>query len=343
MRLRRSDLSRPGISRRRRGRGFSYSFQGKPVTDPDTLARIRALAVPPAWSEVWISPDERGHIQAIGIDAAGRRQYRYHDQWRAQRDRRKFAHLADLAAALPRLRAAVTEDLSGRGLTRRRVLAAAVRLLDRTAVRVGGEQYAVDDPDLGEATFGVATIRRDHVKVRGDEIMMSFPAKGGIETMITVEDAAVATVIRNLLRRDEPGEELLAYREGREWRDVRSDDVNDYLREISGAEITAKDFRTWHGTVAALVSLCAAGRCRTVTARRKAVTAAMREAADLLGNTPAVARASYVDPRLVDAYGAGALPSLKGLDRTAEQPAGAAFADAELWAQAEKTVIDILT
>lgn len=298
MRLRRSDLSQPGISRRRRGRGFSYTLRDKPVRDPDTLERIRALAVPPAWTEVWISPDERGHIQAIGVDAAGRRQYRY--QWRAQRDRRKFAHLADLAAALPRLRDTVAEDLSGRGLTRRRVLAAAVRLLDRTAVRVGGEQYAVDD-------------------------------------------AEVAAVVRSLLRRTDAGEELLAYREGKAWRDVRSDDVNDYLREVAGAEVTAKDFRTWHGTVAALVSLCAAGRCRTVTAHRKAVATAMREAAGVLGDTPAVARASYVDPRLIDAFGARGFPTLKGLVGTAEDPADAAFADAEVWAQAEKLAIDILT
>ncbi|MEV4410351.1 DNA topoisomerase IB [Catellatospora sp. NPDC049609] len=341
MRLRRSDLSRPGITRRRRGSGFSYSYEGDRVTDRATLARIAALAVPPAWQEVWISPDERGHIQAVGVDAAGRRQYRYHDQWRAQRDRKKFAHLADLAAALPRLRAQVEQDLSGRGLSRRRVLAAAVRLLDRTAVRVGGEQYAVDDPDLGEATFGLATIRRDHVKVRGDELTMSFPAKGGVEATVSVEDGAVAAVVRALLRRADPGEELFAYREGRAWRDVKSGDVNDYLSEISGADVTAKDFRTWHGTVAALVSLCAAGRCATATGRRRAVADAMRAASQLLGNTPAVARASYVDPRVVDVFGAGTLAPPEGMD--ADTDVETAFADAALWQRAEQTAMDVLS
>ncbi|MDI1460679.1 DNA topoisomerase IB [Catellatospora sp. KI3] len=343
MRLRRSDLSKPGISRRRRGKGFSYTLGGEPVTDRAVLDRIAGLAVPPAWNDVWVCPDERGHIQATGTDAAGRKQYRYHDLWRAKRDRQKFGRLDEMARALPKMRAAVARDLGGRGLSRSRVLAAAVRLLDRAAVRVGSEQYAVDDPDLGEATFGLATIRREHVRVRGSRLTLSFPAKGGIEAAVTVDDDALAGVVRALLRRKDPSEELLAYRTGQEWHDVKSGDVNDYLREISGAEITAKDFRTWHGTVAALVSLCAAGACGSATARNKAVAAAMRDASQVLGNTPAVAKASYVDPRLVDEFHGGSLAPLDGLSSADGDAVAAAFADERLWRRAEKAAMRVLS
>jgi DNA topoisomerase I len=339
MRLRRSDLSRPGIERRRRGRGFSYHFQGKPVSPADRK-RIEALVIPPAWTDVWISPGERGHIQAIGTDAAGRRQYRYHDDWRARRDREKFAHLHALARVLPKLRRTIRTDLTGRGLTRSRVLAAAARLLDRGAIRVGGEAYAVDDPDLGEATFGLATIRRDHVQVRKDTVALSFPGKGGAETEVDIEDPELAPVIRALLKRNDANEELLGYRVGSEWRDVHSSDINDYLREISGADITAKDFRTWHGTVAATVSLCLAGECTSPTARKRAVARAMREASQILGNTPAVARSSYVDPRLVDAFSAGDLPPLPAVDP--ENGAADVFADPRVWQRAEKITIAAL-
>ena len=338
MRLRRSDLSQPGISRRRRGRGFSNAYQGKPVSSADR-DRIAALAIPPAWTDVWISPDERGHIQAIGIDAAGRKQYRYHDQWRTRRDREKFAHMAAMAAVLPKVRRRVAADLRGRTLDRSRVLAASVRLLDRAAIRVGSEAYAVDDPDLGEATFGVATILRDHVKVSGSVVSLCFPAKGGAQAQADVDDAELASVIRTLLRRRDGNGELFGFREGREWRDVRSGDINDYIREISGADITAKDFRTWHGTVAAALSLCLAGECTTKTARKRAVAQAMREAAGVLGNTPAVARASYVDPRLLDVFEAG---GLSGPALGASADSSAAFADPRLWRQAERMTIDAL-
>jgi DNA topoisomerase I len=316
-------------------------YEGKPISAEDR-DRIAALAIPPAWTDVWISPDERGHIQAVGVDAAGRKQYRYHDQWRAQRDRRKFAHMADMADALPRLRRRVAADLASRGLNRRRVLAAAVRLLDRAAIRAGGEAYAVDDPDLGEATFGVATVRRDHVSVRGTVISLRFPAKGGLDAEIDVVDGQLAPVIRGLLRRNDANEELFGYRVGREWRDVRSSDVNDYLGEITGADITAKDFRTWHGTVAAALSLCLAGDCTSRTARKRAVAQAMREAAGILGNTPAVARASYVDPRLVDVFNVGGLTDPGTGPPPAGVDASAMFADAKLWRQAERITIEAL-
>jgi DNA topoisomerase I len=338
MRLRRSDLRKPGIERRRRGKGFSYTFQGKPVSAADR-DRIAALVLPPAWTDVWICPDERGHIQAVGMDAAGRKQYRYHDQWRVNRDRQKFARMADMAAVLPKLRRTVETDLNKSGLTKTRVLAAAARLLDRAAIRIGGEAYAVDDPDLGEATFGLATMRRDHVSVRTTVVTLCFPGKGGTTVETAVDDGQLVSVIRALLRRSDTSERLLAYRNGRQWREVHGSDINDYLREASGADITAKDFRTWHGTVAAAVSLCAAGECSSRTARKRAVAQAMRDAAGILGNTPAVARASYVDPRLVDAFVAGDLDTRADLSANSE----AAYADPALWRRAERITMEVLS
>jgi DNA topoisomerase I len=338
VRLRRSDLSKPGITRRRRGKGFEYRQDGDRVTDPATLERITALVTPPAWKDVWICADPRGHIQAVGVDAAGRRQYRYHDQWRAQRDRRKFEHMLEVAEALPSTRERVTRHLTGHGLTRQRVLAATARLLDTAAIRVGGEAYAVDDPLLGEATFGLATLRRDHVSARGDVVRLSFAAKGGVEAATEVTDEDLAAVVKQLLKRDDPGEELFAYHVDGQWRDVRSADINDYLREVSGIELTAKDFRTWHGTVAAALSLALAPPATSRTARQRAVAAAMREASELLGNTPAVARKSYVDPRIVDLYQGGTTVPDPGMDEVA-----AVFADRDAWTGAEKAVIQLLT
>ena len=309
MRLRRADPSGPGYTRRRRGKGFSYADQhGRPLTDPDELGRIRALAIPPAWRDVWICPDPRGHIQAVGTDAAGRRQYRYHNLWRVKRDRDKFDHVLDVAERLPALRERVHDDLSaGRGPTRPRVLATAVRLLDLGVFRVGGEAYA-NEEGPGEASYGLATLRRDHVTLRGSAMEFRYPAKGGVERAVRVVDPQIAPVVRALLRRPDDHPELLAYRAGRTtWRDVRSADINAYLREVTACEISAKDFRTWHATVLAAVELAGprASAARSPTARKRAVGAAMREVAEYLGNTPAVARASYVDPRVVDLYDAG--------------------------------------
>lgn len=340
MRLRRSDLSKPGIVRRRRGRGFSYTLDGKSIGRADR-ERIAALVIPPAWTDVWICSDERGHIQAVGTDAAGRRQYRYHDEWRQRRDREKFDHVAETAAVLPKLRRAVEADLSGRGLTRRRVLAAAARILDRAAIRIGGEAYAVDDPDVGEATFGLATIRRDHVRVRKSTVALCFPAKGGLEAELQIDDPALAAVVRALLRRPDGNEELLGFYEKRAWHDVRSSDINDYLREISGIAMTAKDFRTWHGTVAATVSLMRADGRTSATARKRAVAQAMRDAAGILGNTPAVARSAYVHPRVVDVFVNGDLPSLNGA-APADAEAAEVYADPKAWRVAEKTTIEVL-
>jgi len=336
-RLRRSDTRAEGITRRRRGKGFSYFHHGKPVTDADTLERIRALVIPPAWRQVWICLDPQGHLQATGVDDAGRRQYRYHDQWRIRRDAAKFSHMLEVAEALPRLRKRVAAGLAQRGLNRERVLAAAARLLDSAVIRTGGEGYANDDPVLGEATFGLATLRRSHVSVTGDAIILCFQAKGGTETEIAVRDRPLAGLVRRLLGRDDPNPELLGFREGGQWRDVRTQDVNDYLREASGIQLTAKDFRTWHGTVAAAVSLAHTGSVPTKTGARKAVTQAMRDAAELLGNTAAVARKSYVDPRVIDAYVQGETIAWPN----GQDPA-ATFSDRALWAKAERATLALL-
>ncbi|MGW3605504.1 DNA topoisomerase IB [Micromonospora sp. NPDC005161] len=299
MRLRRSDPGRPGYGRRRRGKGWHFVDPGgAPVRDPDQLARLRELVIPPAWEDVWISPYPNGHIQAIGIDAAGRKQYLYHPLWREKQDEAKFDHMLEVARRLPVLRERVGHDLGGRGLGRDRVLATVARLLDMGMFRVGSDQYAAGD----EPTFGVSTLRPEHARSRGGCVVFEFPAKGGIEQVRRIEDPELCQVLTDLRRRRRQADRLFGYWDGREWRDVRSDEVNGYLRDASGGEMTAKDFRTWHATVLAATELATAGPGRSMTARRKAVVAVMREVAELLGNTPTVARTSYVDPRVVDLY-----------------------------------------
>lgn len=347
MRLRRADPNSPGYGRRRRGRGFSYTDQqGRPLTDPAERDRIHALAIPPAWRDVWICPDPRGHIQAVGTDQAGRRQYRYHDVWRAKRDEAKFDHVLDVAERLPALRARVHEDLGKRGLCRDRVLATAVRLLDQAVFRIGGQAYATEESGSGEATYGLATLRREHVTLRGSAMEFRYPAKGGVERAQRLVDAQVAPVVRALLRRSDPSPELLAYRQRPRgpWRDVRSDDVNNYLKEVAAIQVSAKDFRTWHATVLGALSLAspqsrAAG---SVSARRRAVSRAIREVAEYLGNTPAVAKASYVDPRIVDLYHAGTTVGARLGDKV--RPEGAVTAGESLAErdEAERAVLDLL-
>ncbi|HEX6498088.1 MAG TPA: DNA topoisomerase IB [Micromonosporaceae bacterium] len=307
MRLRRSRTGRPGYTRVRRGRGFSYRDQtGAPLTDEAELTRIASLVIPPAWKDVWICPDPRGHIQAMGTDAAGRRQYLYHSEWRRQRDEAKFDHVLEVAPHLPELRRTVEDDLAGRGLNRRRVLATVTRLIDLGLFRVGSEQYASgDDP-----SYGVATLLREHVEFQRGRVVFRYRAKGGIDQVRVVDDPAAAAVLRSLRRRD--GDRLFVYRAGQQWREVRSDDVNEYLREASGVEMTAKDFRTWHATVLAAVLLAEAGPRGSDRARRKVVTEVMRGVAEQLGNTPAVAKSSYVDPRVVELYEQGVTVPLPG-------------------------------
>jgi DNA topoisomerase-1 len=299
VRLRRSDPGRPGYGRHRRGKGWLFlDQQGGPVRDPDELARLRDLVIPPAWQDVWISPYPNGHIQATGIDAAGRKQYLYHPQWRRKRDEAKFDHVLEVARRLPVLRERVDGHLGGRGLNRDRVLATVARLLDMGMFRIGSDQYAVGD----DATFGVATLRPEHARRRGGCVVFEFPAKGGIEQVRRIDDAQLCRVLTDLRRRRRRAERLFGYWDGRDWRDVRSDEVNEYLRDASGGEMTAKDFRTWHATVTAAIELASVGSQRSATARKRAVAAVMRDVAELLGNTPTVARASYVDPRVVDLY-----------------------------------------
>ncbi|MEG3633725.1 DNA topoisomerase IB [Micromonospora palythoicola] len=309
MRLRRSDPGRPGYRRHRRGRGWSFlDPRGEPVRDPDDLARLRALVIPPAWRDVWISPYPNGHIQAIGVDAAGRKQYLYHPLWRQRQDEAKFDHVLEVAGRLPLLRERVDHDLTVRGLRRERVLATVTRLLDMGAFRVGSDQYAAgEDP-----TFGVATLRPEHARLRQGCVLFEFPAKGGIEQVRLISDPQLCRVLTDLRRRRRAADRLFGYWDGRQWRDVRADEVNDYLREASGGEMTAKDFRTWHATVRAATELAALAGARSVTARRRAVAGVMRQVAELLGNTPTVARASYVDPRVVDLFHDGVVAPVTG-------------------------------
>ncbi|MGE0068257.1 MAG: DNA topoisomerase IB, partial [Solirubrobacterales bacterium] len=250
-RLRRSDCRREGIARRRSGRGFSYrDANGERVADEETLERIRELAIPPAWKEVWVCPDPFGHLQATGIDAAGRKQYLYHERWQQRRAQRKFETVREFAAALPRLRRAVTADLRRQGMPRERALACAVRLLDLGFFRVGGEVYAEENE-----SFGLATVRREHVSVSKGEVVFDFPAKSGQRRVQSIRDPAAVRAIETMRRRRGGPEDLLAWRQGHEWRDVRSADVNAYIQAKIGEGFSAKDFRTWHGTVLAAVEL----------------------------------------------------------------------------------------
>jgi DNA topoisomerase IB len=303
-RLRRADCSGPGIARVRKGRGFAYLDEdGERIEDPEVLARVRALGIPPAWRDVWICPYPNGHLQATGTDAAGRKQYLYHEDWRRRRDQEKFDEMVEFARALPALREHVAADLEGGdGLTRERVLACAIRLLDRGFFRIGTEDYAVQND-----TYGLATMRKEHVSIEnGATMVFDYPAKSGKRRIQAVVDPVAADIVATLKRRRGGGEELLAFKEGRSWRDVRSGDINAYLKESTGADFSAKDFRTWNASVLAAMALAVSGEVAgTKTGRKRAITRAINEVAHYLGNTPAVCRASYIDPRVFDAYRAG--------------------------------------
>lgn len=291
---------RPGWSRRRRGRGFSYhQADGSLITDGSARERIDALAIPPAWGAVWICPLADGHIQATGRDEAGRKQYIYHAAWRDARDAAKFRGLVDFGNALPSIRRRVRSDLRAAPLTRRRVTAAVVRLMDETLVRVGNAKYA-----RGNGTYGVTTLRTKHVRLRGGDIRLAFDAKGGERRTLRLHDPEVAEVIRS--SKEAPGYELFHYDAGGGVvRTVTSDDVNAYLRDLTGADVTAKDFRTSGGTTLAASGLDAfleGGDVGSVDDREHGLSAAIERAAEALGNTPAVCRASYVHPALVASW-----------------------------------------
>jgi DNA topoisomerase-1 len=299
MRLRRSDGSGPGIHRVRRGRGFSYTDEdGEPVTQPETLKRVRELVIPPAWRDVWICPHPNGHIQAMGTDDAGRRQYLYHADWRTARDAEKFDRVLDLAVRLPRVRERVAEDLCAPGLGCDRVLAGALRILDRGVFRSGGEEYAEENDSRG-----VSTLLRQHVRLRAGELRFRFPAKGGIERVAVIRDAELAPLIAALRRGRADDERLFAYRNGSgERHEVTAREINLRFKELAGAEFTVKDMRTWTATVLAATEFAALDPPRSKTAGKRAEAEVMRAVAEQLGNTPAVARRSYVDPRVCRAY-----------------------------------------
>jgi DNA topoisomerase-1 len=302
-RLRRVDCSTPGIARRRRGRGFEYLDEdGRRIEDPEVTQRIRELAIPPAWKDVWICPYPMGHIQATGTDAAGRKQYRYHDRWREREDRRKFDEMVDFAGALPRLRRRVAKDLRREGLPRERVLGCAVRMLDVGFFRIGSEGYAEDNE-----SYGLATIRKDHVTIYDGSLRFDYAAKGGKQRVQRIFDPDVVHVVSALKRRRGGGEELLAYKVGRRWTDLKSTDVNEYVKRAAGADYSAKDFRTWHATVLAAVGLAVSAEVASESkaARKRAVKRAIEDVAYHLGNTPTVARASYIDPRVFDRFDSG--------------------------------------
>ncbi len=319
-RLRRSSCSAPGIARRKRGRGHEYlDPAGERIDDPEALERIGALAIPPAWREVWICMDPRGHLQATGFDAAGRKQYLYHEAWRAHRDRQKFDSMISFGRALAKLRRRVARDLRTpptrsrqsadaleQRLSRERVLACAVRLLDVGFFRIGSEDYAERNE-----SYGLTTMLRKHVTVDGDELIFDFPAKSGQRRVQAIADADALAVVSELKRR-RSGAQLLAYRDDGRWSELDADEVNDYLKRHAGA-FSAKDFRTWNATVLAAVALAvrdgeaqSSKPRRTHASRERDVKAAIKTVAAYLGNTPAVCRSSYVDPRVIDRYQAGA-------------------------------------
>jgi DNA topoisomerase-1 len=274
--------------------------RGIAVKDPATIERVDALAIPPAWDDVWIAPHPNSHIQATGVDEAGRRQYIYHSFWREKKDKAKFDRALQLSEALPNARRKVTSDLRGEGPTRSRVLAGAFRMLDTGALRVGSERYAQTN-----GSHGLSTLLCAHAKVSGTTITLKFPAKSGQEWSSEITDVDLAALLASLKRRG-PTARLLAYRDDDgEWHPVSAEEINAYLRERTGGEFTAKDFRTLRGTVAAALSLAKHGPERTRSKRNRALAQAMRDAAAVLGNTPSIAKKSYVDPRVVDKYRRG--------------------------------------
>ncbi len=298
VRLRRVSASMPGWSRVRHGRGFRYLDESGQVLETVDIDRCKRLVIPPAWTEVWICPVENGHLQAVGTDDAGRRQYLYHPEWRARRDAEKFTHMEAFARSLIRHRTATRRDLGGE-MDLVTVSAAAFSLLDLGMFRIGSDRYTDE-----YGSYGLTTIEKEHVTRNGRGLTFSYTAKSGQEVDVTVRDDRVGAVLDTLLRRRGGGHRMLAYKHGRHWRDLTAEDVNAYVKERLGGAFSAKDFRTWRGTVIAAHALSKSDSS-TKTARKRSVAAAMREVSDHLGNTPTVARSSYVDPRVVDLFDDG--------------------------------------
>ncbi len=316
--LTRADPRSPGITRIRTKDGFRYyGPSGADVTDATTLQRLRSLAIPPAWRDVWISPDPAGHIQATGVDSRGRTQYRYHELWRQQRDALKFDHMLRFAGSLPALRAAVQRDLSRRVMSRDHVSAAAVRLIDLGLFRIGGERYAELDHH-----YGVTTLEKQDVRVGRDGVTFDYVAKEGKRRAIAIHDRAVLPTVRSLANSDTGLDTLLSWQADGGWRRLHSYDVSAYIADNAGGHFTAKEFRTWNATVLMALLLASAEPAATQRGAERVITASIRGVADLLGDTPAVARASYIDPRLISRYESERqLPSIPVLP--AELPVGA--------------------
>jgi DNA topoisomerase IB len=258
------------------------------------------LRIPPAWEDVWICTDPLGHLQATGIDSAGRKQYLYHERWRERRDQQKFDETLDFARGLPRLRRTVKRDLRKENMTREQILACAARLLDLGLFRIGSEEYAESN-----GSYGLATMRKKHVNVNGKVITFDYRAKGGVQRVQTVEDPEVLPVVAGLKRRRGGGHELLAYRHGRDWRDVTSSDINEYLKSVMGGDFSAKHFRTWNATVLAAVAVASSDPVSSRNGRKRVIKDAVKGVAFYLGNTPAISRKSYIDPRVFDRYLSG--------------------------------------
>ncbi|GAB3443770.1 DNA topoisomerase IB [Phycicoccus ginsengisoli] len=290
-----------GWTRRRSGKGFVYLDEHGARLPAEEVERIRALAIPPAWTDVWICPHPRGHIQAVGTDGAGRRQYLYHPDWRLKRDRMKFDRVLAAARHLPAARRRVIADLGLADMPRERAAATAVRLLDHGYFRIGSDAYTDTN-----GSFGLTTLERQHVRRRGDVIVFTFVGKSGIEHSIEIDDELAMAAIDRLRKRKSASRRLLAYQQQRRWSDLDATTVNAYLAELLHGEMTAKDFRTWHATVLAALALATTDeKGDTKSSRRRAVKAAVEEVAGYLGNTPTIAKNSYIDPRVLDLYESG--------------------------------------
>lgn len=316
-RLRTVSTNDTGWTRRRAGRGFVYLDEhGGRLSDVD-VERIKSLVIPPAWAEVWICPVANGHIQAVGTDAAGRRQYLYHPGWRKLRDEAKFDRVLEMARKLPKARSHILSDLDAGRSSKQQALAVTARLIDLGLFRIGSDEYTDE-----HGSYGLTTLERHHVRTNGSGLVFSFLGKSGIEHEIELYDAPVCAAVQQMRRRRSGGDRLLAYKDGRRWRSVDADDVNVYLREVFGRDVTSKDFRTWHATVIAAAVLADADTvAATKTARRKAVRQAAVEVSESLGNTPAIARNSYIDPLVVDLYedGTTIAPALRRAPKNAER------------------------
>jgi len=310
----------PGYTRKQKGDDFEYfDTKGQPITDETRLLRIRRLAIPPAYSDVWICPTANCHLQATGRDARGRKQYRYHEKWRAARDETKYDRMLTFGAALPKIRKRVEADLALPGLPKEKVLATIVSIMERTFIRVGNEEYARTNK-----SYGLTTMRNKHVDVKGSKVQFKFRGKSGVEHAVDIADRRLARIVKKV--QDLPGQELFAYVDDSGTpRDVKSQDVNDYLRDITGEDFTAKDFRTWAGTVLAAVALNHLDACETQKEAKKNVKNAIGAVAKILGNTPAVCRKCYIHPAVLETYLSGNM--IEGLKHKTEEALAENHAD----------------